>query len=76
MRVGLDVGEPVADSNDLFGTTVQMAARLCQAAEPETILVSDAVRDLVQKDFEPVELGARALKGFAQPVAMYAVEWR
>jgi len=34
------------------------------------------VRDLVQKDFEPVELGARALKGFAQPVAMYAVEWR
>jgi len=76
VRVGLDVGEPVADSNDLFGTTVQMAARLCQAAEPETILVSDAVRDLVQKDFEPVELGARALKGFAQPVAMYAVEWR
>ena len=30
VRIGLDAGEPVADSNDLFGATVQMAARLCQ----------------------------------------------
>jgi class 3 adenylate cyclase len=34
VRIGLDAGEPVADSNDLFGSTVQMAARLCQSAEP------------------------------------------
>ena len=34
VKIGIDVGEPVADSNDLFGTTVQMAARLCQAATP------------------------------------------
>ena len=51
VRIGIDVGEPLADSNDLFGTTVQMAARLCQAAEPEAILVSAAVHDIVQHDF-------------------------
>jgi class 3 adenylate cyclase len=76
VRIGLDVGEPVADSNDLFGTTVQMAARLCQAAEPDAILVSKAVRDLVGDDFQVLETGARDLKGFAQPVASYAVDWR
>ena len=76
VRIGMDVGEPVADSNDLFGATVQMAARLCQAADPESIWVSDAVHELVHRDFKPVDLGPRALKGFAQSVAMYAVEWR
>jgi class 3 adenylate cyclase len=76
VRIGMDVGEPVADSNDLFGTTVQMAARLCQAAEPGAIWISDAVRKLVCNDFEPVDLGPRAVKGFATPVPMYAVEWR
>jgi len=34
VRIGIDVGEPIADSNDLFGATVQMAARLCQLAQP------------------------------------------
>jgi len=61
VRIGLDVGEPVADSNDLFGTTVQKAARLCQAAEPDAILVSKAVRDLVSLQCEMVELGSRTL---------------
>jgi class 3 adenylate cyclase len=28
LRIGLSVGEPVEDDNDLFGTTVQLAARL------------------------------------------------
>ena len=32
VRIGLDCGEPVEDSNDLFGSTVQLAARLCAAA--------------------------------------------
>lgn len=32
--IGLYIGEPVADSNDLFGSTVQMAARPCQGAGP------------------------------------------
>lgn len=76
VRIGLDVGEPVADSNDLFGTTVQTAARLCQAAEPDTILVSGAIRDALAGDHELRELGPFSLKGFAHPVTVYEVRCR
>jgi class 3 adenylate cyclase len=76
VRIGLDVGEPVADSNDLFGATVQTAARLCQAAEPDAILISGAIRDVLGKTFDTRELGPRALKGFPEPVTVFEVRWR
>ncbi len=44
IRIGLDCGEPVEDSNDLFGSTVQLAARLCSAASSDQILVSENIR--------------------------------
>jgi class 3 adenylate cyclase len=76
VRIGLDAGEPVSDHNDLFGATVQMAARLCQIAEPATIVASAAVTGTLPSRFSLVELGARSLKGFAQPVEAFAVAWR
>lgn len=76
VRIGLDAGEPVADSNDLFGATVQMAARLCQCAEPDTILVSAAVSGSLSGRMRVVDRGPRDLKGFAQPVPVFEVEWR
>ncbi len=76
VRIGVDVGEPIADTNDLFGATVQKAARLCQAAEPDGILVSRAVRDLLSQAPECRSLGTRALKGFEAPVELYEIAWR
>jgi class 3 adenylate cyclase len=76
VRIGIDVGEPIADSNDLFGATVQLAARLCQLAEPDAILVSSAVQDRVRDRLPVTRLGPRHLKGFPQPVDVFAVEWR
>jgi class 3 adenylate cyclase len=76
VRIGLDAGEPVADSNDLFGATVQMAARLCQSAEPDAIVASEAVLGLVPEQFEFIDLGYRSLKGFAHPVKTFEVAWR
>jgi class 3 adenylate cyclase len=61
---------------DLFGVTVQMAARICQDAEAEAIVVSPLVRDLVAERFALAALGPRPLKGFAEPVPLYAVAWR
>jgi class 3 adenylate cyclase len=76
VRIGIDIGEPVADSNDLFGSTVQMAARLCQSAQPDAILVSSAVRDRVRESVHLTNLGSHGLKGFPQPVDVFEVKWR
>src|SRR4029434_3004966 len=38
VRVGAAAGEPVEQHNDLFGSTVQLASRLCAPAQPDTIL--------------------------------------
>jgi class 3 adenylate cyclase len=76
VRIGLDAGEPIADSNDLFGSTVQMAARLCQNAAPDTIVVSEAVSALVSDNFDFLDLGPYSLKGFVHPVRAYEVAWR
>ena len=43
VRIGISAGEPVADGHDLFGTAVQMAARLCARAEPTTIIAAGTV---------------------------------
>ncbi len=44
VRIGLNAGEPVAEDEDLFGTAVQLAARVCAHAEPGTILAANVVR--------------------------------
>lgn len=76
LRIGIHAGEPVEDSNDLFGATVQIAARICQDAASGSIVVSQIVRDLMADACRLSELGKRQLKGFATPIALYEVMWR
>jgi class 3 adenylate cyclase len=77
VRVGAAVGEPVEQNNDLFGSTVQLAARLCAHAQPEQILVSNAIAELcIGKGLSFEEIGELALKGFASPVRAYATAWK
>jgi class 3 adenylate cyclase len=75
VRIGLDSGDPVEDSNDLFGATVQLAARLCDEAAADQILVSETVRtehgDAAL--FKAAE--QRQLKGFAAPVGVVECVW-
>jgi class 3 adenylate cyclase len=76
VRIGLAAGEPIAESEDLFGATVNLAARLCASAKPGTILVPGAVRDLaVGKGFEFQRSGRLTLKGFDEPVEAFQVVW-
>lgn len=66
VRVGLAAGEPVDHDDDLFGSTVVLASRICDAAEPGHILVSELVRDLGREHgFGFSEARELALKGFA-----------
>ncbi len=76
IRVGVAAGEPVEHHDDLFGCTVQLAARLCSHAQPEQILVSNVVAELcIGKSLTFRALGEVSLKGFDQPVPVHAVEW-
>ena len=76
VRIGISVGEPVTDHDDLFGTTVQLSARLCSVAAPGGISVSNAVRELCAgKHFEFHAPTDHELKGFAEPVPVYEVRF-
>ena len=76
VRIGVAAGEPVERNNDLFGSTVQLAARLCAHAGPEQILVSNVVAELcIGKGVSFRDLGLVSLKGFEQQARVHAVDW-
>ena len=76
VRIGLNAGEPVAEDEDLFGTAVQLAARVCDKAEPGQILVSNVVQELAAgKGFDFADKGEASLKGFEKPVLLHEVRW-
>jgi len=77
VRIGLNAGEPVAEEGDLFGTAVNLAARIAAQAQGGQVLVSDVVRQLVAgKGFLFTDRGEAALRGFEDPVRLYEVRWR
>jgi class 3 adenylate cyclase len=68
--VGVSVGEPIVDGDDLHGMAVVIASRLCSAAASGEVLVQDLMGALVASR-DGVGLGeARscALKGVPAPV--------
>ncbi len=79
--VGLNAGEPIAEGDpegriDLFGTSVDLAARLVDHAQPGQIIVSDVVRQLAAgKDFLFSDLGETELRGFEDPVKLWELRW-
>lgn len=76
VRIGISAGEPVEQSDDLFGSTVQLAARLCAQADPGQILVSSVVAGLcIGKGLRFQEAGHHHLKGFDHPVETHIVEF-
>jgi len=77
VRLGLSAGEPVEEDGDLFGSAVQLAARLCSAAEPGRIIVAQIVRDECRTHRYPFfDLGELSLKGYDRPVRVHEVRWR
>jgi Protein of unknown function (DUF4242)/Adenylate and Guanylate cyclase catalytic domain len=77
VRIGLAAGEPVTERDDLFGASVQQAARLCAHAQPDCILVSAGVQDLCRgKGLRFSDAGPIVVKGFDEPIGHFAVDWR
>ncbi len=80
--VGLNAGEPIAEDDpdgrvDLFGTSVNLAARICDHAEAGQILAANVVRELAAgKQFLFADLGETELRGFEDPVKLWELRWR
>jgi class 3 adenylate cyclase len=74
VRVGIASGEPIEEGGDLFGTSVQLAARLCSLAMPDCVLAAEAVYatpGIHKKLLEP--RGAFSPKGFDTPVQAFGL---
>lgn len=73
LRIGVNVGDIMAEDGDVFGDGVNVAARLESLAEPGTIYLSsaayDQVRDKVSFEFD--DLGEHSLKNISRPVRVF-----
>ncbi len=79
--VGLNAGEPIAEEDPdgrvaPFGTSIDLAARICDRAQPSQILAADVVRQLAAgKQFLFSDLGDTELRGFEDPVKLWELRW-
>ena len=74
-RIGINLGEVIADGNDIFGDGVNVAARLEGIADRGGICISRQVLDQVEGklDLSYRELGRQNLKNIARPIEVYAI---
>ena len=74
-RVGINLGDVIAERDDIFGDGVNVAARLEALAEPGGICVARVVRDQVRDrlDYSFEDLGEQQVKNIARPVRVYRV---
>jgi adenylate cyclase len=75
VRVGIAMGEVVVADGTLTGEGVVLAQRLEQLADPGGVCIQGAAYETLPKrlPFEYENLGERQVKGFEQPVRVYAV---
>src|SRR5215831_18306058 len=74
-RIGINLGDVIAEEDDIYGDGVNIAARLEALAEPGGICISRVVRDQI-RDKLPYPLedkGEQSVKNIARPVRVYAL---
>src|SRR5690349_7768150 len=74
-RIGVNLGDVIAEGEDIFGDGVNVAARLEALAEPGGICISRVVRDQVRDklDFAFEDMGEQQVKNIARPMRVYRV---
>jgi class 3 adenylate cyclase len=70
--VGDLIGSGASQEQAIVGETPNLAARLQGVAEPNSVVIAEGTRRLLGNLFEFEDLGARDLKGIAEPVRAWA----
>jgi class 3 adenylate cyclase len=85
LRVGIDTGRVVIGTagagqwttvDAVFGDAAHVAARLQALASANSVLISDATHQLVERDFTFESLGPQLLSGYPAPIAVHRVVGR
>jgi class 3 adenylate cyclase len=74
-RIGINLGDVIAEPEDIFGDGVNIAARLEALAEPSGICISRVVRDQIRDKLPYLfeDMGEQSVKNIARPVHVYRV---
>jgi len=77
LRVGLHIGEPIKKGDDLFGSAVQLAARICNYTDGGKLAISRELRDIFGERpvYTFLDQGEQKLKGFEDPQRIFEVDW-
>ena len=69
-RIGVNLGDVIADGSDIYGDGVNIAARLETLAEPGSICISGTVRDHIgdRLPYAFDDMGEQSVKNIARPV--------
>ncbi len=74
IKIGVNAGTPIAEDGDLFGTTVQLAARICDKAGAGEICATNLVKEFSQgSGAEFQSMGDFELKGVNEATTIYQV---
>ena len=72
LRAGAAAGPALRRAGDWYGRTVNLASRLASAAEPGQLVGDATLRARASARAAWHQLGSRPIKGFAQPIALFA----
>ena len=71
IRAGVTYGEAHERSGDWYGDSVNLASRITKAADPGTVVVTQAVRDRAPSGFRWTPFATGELKGVLRPPHLY-----
>jgi len=75
LRTDIAAGKVIIfEGDDFIGMSINLASRLCDAAAPGEVLVSDEVRAALGDDYPIVSLGERQLPGIVAPFPVWRLD--
>jgi class 3 adenylate cyclase len=75
IRIGINSGQALVESHDVFGDVVNVASRVESCALPDQILISSATYDRLTDAIPCRFLGASQVQGKSIPIELYEVHW-